>query len=142
MTLTPAMAELRHVRTRLRAWAHQERLPEWPLTLIVTELTANAIDVTPPHQSIEVTVRPLPDGIDIEVVDAGPGFGADAPRVDTRALPRATQRRGRGLYLVRQLCRELEVTRRDDRTVVRARQDRRAFGHGDIDDEPVTHARR
>lgn len=142
MTLPPAMAELRHVRNRLRAWARQERLPEWPLTLIVTELVANAIDVTPPDESIELTVCALPEGIDIEVVDAGPGFGPDAPDVRTRSLPPVTQCRGRGLYLVRQFCRDLEVERRDDRTVVRARQDHRAFDHGHTDGEPVSHARR
>lgn len=139
MTLPPAVAELRHVRNCLRAWARQQRVREWPLTLIVTELVANAIDVTPPGESIEVTVRRLPGGIDVEVVDAGPGLGPDAPDADNRALPPATQCRGRGLYLVGQFCRDLEVTRRDDRTVVRARQDPRAFDHVDVDGEPAIH---
>jgi anti-sigma regulatory factor (Ser/Thr protein kinase) len=113
-------AQLAHVRDVARRWADEQSVAEWPLTLVLTELVANAIAVSPPGAEVGIVLSVRDGRIEVEVSDRGPGFGDRSLDVGALELPPVDQPRGRGLYLVRQLCSSLSVAREGGATVVRA----------------------
>src|SRR5260221_9437654 len=87
------------------------------LLLVVSELCTNAVEALHnPRGELTLRVRNLDDIVVIEVVDLGPGFGADAVG---RRGSRDTDERGRGLQVVATLVDELSVDRLGGRTTVR-----------------------
>lgn len=118
----PDTTELRRVRAEIRAWAIEQDVAEWPLTLIATELAANAITAAAGGQPVEVTIEVAGGQVAVAVIDCGRGFGGPGrSRTAGRSLPSPSQPRGRGLFLVRQLATDLRIERRSGRTVVSAR---------------------
>ncbi|MBA2609584.1 MAG: ATP-binding protein [Actinobacteria bacterium] len=85
------------------------------LLLVVSELCTNAIEALD-NENAEFTlrVRDLPDRVEIEVEDSGPGFALafGKPGADE------SNPRGRGLLVVRSLVDELSVRRRKGKTTV------------------------
>jgi anti-sigma regulatory factor (Ser/Thr protein kinase) len=123
LVLSPDTAELATVRAAIRDWAGERDIADWPLTLIATELIANAIAVTPATASVELCVIDAHDAVEVRVADPGPGFG-DTIDLDALALPPPETPGGRGLYLVQQLSSGLRTQRLGGRTVVSAIQPR------------------
>lgn len=123
MTLPPYNSALSLVRDAVHDWAKEQALPEWPISLIATELVANAIAVTAPGESIEITVTCEPGYVEVTVADPGPGFGPGTyPLLLSEVpMPPPSSPRGRGLPMVRQLSAQLKVDRIAGRTVVSAR---------------------
>lgn len=119
LVLPPDTNELAGLRVAIRQWAGEHDVPEWPLTLIATELVANAMAVTPPTGSIEIDLRDGARGIEITVIDPGPGF-EEPLALGALSQPPPASPRGRGLFLVQQLASELRVERHGGRTVVSA----------------------
>lgn len=111
---------LPQLRRAVQDWADARGIEPFPLTLVAVELTANAIAAATPDGHIELVVRSIGTEVEVRVVDDGPGF--DGPMADGpgASLPPVSNERGRGLYLVRQLSRELHVGRSNGRTIVRA----------------------
>jgi anti-sigma regulatory factor (Ser/Thr protein kinase) len=127
LSIPPRAAELRKVREWVRAWARTEGLGDDDLTLVATELVANAIDATPSDRDIEVVLRALDDDVELVVVDRGSGFaGGTAPSIPDRPPP-LSQQRGRGLFMVGAVVDELHLARLGDRTVATARLARRVL---------------
>ena len=113
-------AQLAHVRDVARRWADEQSVSEWPLTLVLTELAANAIAVSPPGATVRIVLSLRNGQVEVEVSDRGAGFGNRSVDLDSLDLPPVDQPRGRGLYLVRQLCSTVSVAREGGVTVVRA----------------------
>ena len=100
-------ADLHRVRARVRRAAADSGLAandSDDLVLAVNELAANAVEHAGGGGA--VTVRPAPEGVAVQVADHGPGLPPDLPT----GLPSADQPRGRGLWLVRKLCRHLRIS--------------------------------
>lgn len=122
LVLPPHAAALTELRTAVREWAAARRIPDWPLTLIATELAANAIAVTPPDEVVEVVVAAEGRQVEVRVSDAGPGFAEGSTEPGAVPVPSSEQPRGRGLLLVRQLSDTVLARRSHGRTVVSAFQ--------------------
>lgn len=122
MTLPPYNSALSLVRDAVQDWAKEQALPDWPISLIATELVANAIAVTPAGGTIEITVTCEPGYVEVTVADPGPGFGPGTyPWLPTEVpMPPPSSLRGRGLSMVRQLSAQLKVDRIAGRTFVSA----------------------
>jgi anti-sigma regulatory factor (Ser/Thr protein kinase) len=128
VVLPPDTTELARLRDAVRRWADQRDIPEWPLTLIVTELAANAMAVTPETGTIEVSVAARSEHVEVAVTDPGPGFVDGVIDLDNVEPPPITQPRGRGLFLVRQFSDQLQAHRHGGRTTVLASQQLRSAG--------------
>ncbi len=83
------------------------------LVLAVSEITTNAIQYG--GGSAAVTVRINRNSVVVEVQDSGPGIPPGAPA----ALPEPDAVHGRGLWLARQLCDEVEILSSAEGTLVR-----------------------
>jgi anti-sigma regulatory factor (Ser/Thr protein kinase) len=83
------------------------------LVLAVSEIMTNAIQYG--DGSAVVTVRIGRNRVVVEVRDSGPGIPPDAPS----APPEPDAVSGRGLWLVRQLCDEVEILPSTEGTLVR-----------------------
>ncbi|MFI2375430.1 ATP-binding protein [Streptomyces sp. NPDC018964] len=70
--------------------------------LLTAELVANAVEHTPGSSPIELVVRLLPTGCQVEVHDADPEPPGDLTR-PARGVPDPWQEHGRGLLLIRTL---------------------------------------
>lgn len=130
LVLQPHATALAELRAAVRDWAATRRIPDWPLTLIATELAANAIAVTPPDEVIEVVVAADGRQVEVRVSDAGPGFAVEPTELGMVPLPSSQQPRGRGLLLVRQLSDTVLARRSHGRTVVSAFQQIPSTGSG------------
>lgn len=85
------------------------------LLLIVSELATNAVEALQnPDAEFTLRVRDYDDRVEIEIEDAGPGFGKALNR---RGSDEANPR-GRGLQVVQSLADEFSVRRRRGRTTV------------------------
>jgi anti-sigma regulatory factor (Ser/Thr protein kinase) len=120
MTVAPVLSELTGVRDALRELAAARSQSEWPMTLVVTELVANAMAASPPDEVIDLRVSCDDNGFDVRVVDRGPGLSTRALAEHLATPPAAGARRGRGLYLVGQITGQLTVDRVDGTTVISA----------------------
>jgi serine phosphatase RsbU (regulator of sigma subunit)/anti-sigma regulatory factor (Ser/Thr protein kinase) len=88
------------------------------LLVIATELCANAVAAsTGAARSVALRARAEGHALVIEAEDDGPGFAW--PLWTDEEPPDLAEERGRGLFLVRALSDDVEVVRRDDRTIVR-----------------------
>ncbi|MEU0555828.1 ATP-binding protein [Dactylosporangium maewongense] len=74
------------------------------LVIAVSELAANAIR----HGggSGRIVIEQTDEGVRVEVSDHGPGL----PEFVSRELPAPEEINGRGLWMVRNLCRDLHIT--------------------------------
>jgi serine/threonine-protein kinase RsbW len=109
-------AEVADVRRRVREAAGRAGLPQQDaaeFTLAVNEVVINAIQHGGGAAEVTITVR---DGaVVVEVRDRGAGIDAHAPA----ELPPAQQTHGRGLWLVRRLCRDVTFMPSEHGTLVR-----------------------
>ena len=85
------------------------------LLLVVSELCTNAVEALgDPSAEFTLRVKDYPDRVEVEVEDAGPGFGKALNRPGSdEGNPR-----GRGLHVVQALVDDFKVTRRRGKTTV------------------------
>ena len=121
--LSPSSPSLVRLRGQVAAWATEVGVEPSSLGLVVTELATNGLKASPPDAVVLVTVERDGVGVRVDVADRGPGMGPGPyPRSLDVALPSdPSSPGGRGLYLARHFCRNLEVDRRDGCTIVTAR---------------------
>jgi anti-sigma regulatory factor (Ser/Thr protein kinase) len=124
LSILPETAQLRAVRRVLEGCAAAHNVAAETLTLIATELVANAISVTPAGQRIDLSVELSDEAVALTVADPGPAEfdGSDSGPVGPESL------RGRGLHIVHSLSNRLTIERVDGRTVITAHQYRRMLG--------------
>jgi anti-sigma regulatory factor (Ser/Thr protein kinase) len=83
------------------------------LVLAVSEIATNAIRHGGGRGTL--TMVSWSDGVSVEVRDSGPGLPGAAPE----SLPAATSSGGRGLAIVRRLCRRLSIASSERGVAVR-----------------------
>ncbi|MDG6103206.1 ATP-binding protein [Dactylosporangium aurantiacum] len=83
------------------------------LVISVSELAANAVRHGGGRGRI--VIEQTDDGLRVEVSDHGPGLPADLPQ----ELPPPDAVNGRGLWMVRRLCRDLHISSTADGVTVR-----------------------
>lgn len=120
LNLPTRSSALPRLRRAVCDWACERGIEPFPLTLIAVELSANGIEAAGPDGNVELVVRAVGPEVEIRVVDDGPGFDGPFENGPGASLPPVSNERGRGLYLVRQLSRQLHVGRSNGRTIVRA----------------------
>lgn len=120
LTLPPRPRALPQLRRAIQDWATRRGIEPFPLTLVAVELSANAIAAAGSDGHVELVVRAIGPEVEVRVVDDGPGFKGPFADGPGSSLPPVSNERGRGLYLVRQLSRQLHVGRSNGRTIVRA----------------------
>lgn len=116
--IEPQSQRLHCVRRVIDVWLGCHGVANESIHLIATELLTNAFAVSPAGARVEVELRRRPGTLELSVIDRGPGLEIDAW---TGADP--TQRRGRGLLIVRELADQVLVRRDGDATVVTAAVD-------------------
>jgi anti-sigma regulatory factor (Ser/Thr protein kinase) len=111
---------LSELRRTLSAFAGAVDADELWLVLAATELTMNALAVSPEGVAVGVSVRVLEGGlVELTVVDEGPG----PPSLPVSAPPPSAVG-GRGLLLVQELSQSFWFERLGGRTIARCRKPR------------------
>ena len=118
LTIPPSSTPLRAVRRVIEGWARAHDVASGPLTLIATELLANAMAVCPPDVDIELVLDLEGEEVTLSVTDCGPT--AFDPGEILR--PDVDSVRGRGLHIVQTLSNRLTIDRVEGRTVITAHQ--------------------
>ena len=122
IVIRPEVQEIPVVRHFARDWLTDEGVDHRTrdeLLLVVTELTANAVNASPPNLAVEVSLRHEEDDVTIDVANCGllpegAGETEDVEAIDSYSTD--------GLRIVRALTDELRAHRYPPVTVVSCRR--------------------
>jgi PAS domain S-box-containing protein len=104
-TLTPEASDASAVRRRLRVWLTEQRVAPEDVVAVAGELLANAIRAARSLVTLSIDVDP--GRIRVEVSDDG--RASSGLELEGLVLPGDASEQGRGLFLVRALCEQVEV---------------------------------
>lgn len=101
------------MRRALRDHLLELREPPGDWLVLATELATNSIEASPADRPIELRLIAGEDRIELQVSDEGPGY---EPQPAGTAWPDSSDRRGRGLMIVKAMADRFDVERTEGRT--------------------------